>query len=192
MIWSAHIENVIPGFEKFNERVRKDVFYLPNPVRDTRKFTTKSGKAEFSIHRVSSTKLEKGRYWMMTIRSHDQFNTTIYGLDDRYRGVFNGRRVIFMNASDMKREGFEQGQFVDITSHFEGKTRKAEAFMVAPYEIPEGCTATYFPEANVLIPIESSADQSNTPTSKSIVVTLAASTRSAEAVSSLEKERSAI
>ncbi len=125
---------------------------------------------------------------MMTIRTHDQFNTTIYGLDDRYRGVFNGRRVIFMNESDMAREDFQQGQFVDITSHFEGKLRRAEAFMVAPYNIPEGCTATYFPEANVLVPIESSADQSNTPTSKSIVVSLATSKRSREAVANLAKE----
>jgi molybdopterin-dependent oxidoreductase alpha subunit len=183
-----HIEHVISGFDQFNERVRKDIFYLPNPVRDSRKFYTRTGKAEFTVHQLSSTQLEKGKYWMMTIRSHDQFNTTIYGLDDRYRGVFNGRRVIFMNESDIKREGFQQGQFVDITSHFEGKTRKAEAFMVAPYEIPEGCTATYFPETNVLIPIESSADESNTPTSKSIVVSLAASARTSEAVANLEKE----
>src|SRR5882672_795867 len=112
---------------------------------------------------------------MMTIRSHDQFNTTIYGLNDRYRGVYNGRRVIFMNAEDVSESGLQQGQFVDLTSHYKGETRVAKHFMVAPFDIPRGCTATYFPEANVLVPINSTADRSNTPTSKSVIISIAPS-----------------
>jgi anaerobic selenocysteine-containing dehydrogenase len=109
---------------------------------------------------------------MMTIRSHDQFNTTIYGLDDRYRGIFNGRRVIFMNADDVAEAGLVQGQLVDLTSHFNGVARKAPQFMVAPYPLPRGCTATYFPETNSLVPIDSVAEVSNTPTSKYVVISI--------------------
>jgi anaerobic selenocysteine-containing dehydrogenase len=112
---------------------------------------------------------------MMTIRSHDQFNTTIYGLNDRYRGVYHGRRVVFLNADDIREAGLQQGQMVDLTSHFEGEKRAARHFMVAPYQIPRRCAATYFPEGNVLVPINSSADRSNTPTSKSIIITVAPS-----------------
>jgi anaerobic selenocysteine-containing dehydrogenase len=109
----------------------------------------------------------------MTIRSHDQFNTHIYGLDDRYRGIFNNRRVIFMNPEDMKEAGLQQGEMVDLTSHFgENERRTAHQFQVAPYRIPRGCTATYFPEANVLVPINSVADRSNTPTSKFVIISI--------------------
>ena len=108
---------------------------------------------------------------MMTIRSHDQFNTTIYGLDDRYRGVYNGRRVIFLNPEDMTEAGLEAGQLVDLTNHFKGRKRVAKYFLVTPFKIPRGCAATYFPEANVLVPIDSVADRSNTPTSKFVVIT---------------------
>ena len=114
-------------------------------------------------------------YVLMTIRSHDQFNTTIYGLDDRYRGIYNGRRVIFMNPEDIKAAGLTQGQPVDITSHFEGYERQANRFIVAPYSIPRGCVAAYFPEANVLVPVGSVAEKSNTPTSKSVIVTISPS-----------------
>jgi anaerobic selenocysteine-containing dehydrogenase len=109
---------------------------------------------------------------MMTIRSHDQFNTTIYGLDDRYRGVFNGRRVVFLNPEDLAEAGLEPGQLVDLASHFKGKKRVAKYFLVTPFEIPRGCAATYFPEANVLVPIDSVAERSNTPTSKFVVITV--------------------
>jgi anaerobic selenocysteine-containing dehydrogenase len=109
---------------------------------------------------------------MMTIRSHDQYNTTIYGLDDRYRGIKAGRRVIFMNQHDMEERSLQKENVVDIISHHEGQTRTARQFVVIPYPIPRTCVATYFPEANVLIPIDSVADKSNTPTSKSIVVTV--------------------
>jgi anaerobic selenocysteine-containing dehydrogenase len=101
---------------------------------------------------------------MMTIRSHDQFNTAIYGLSDRYRGVYHGRRVVFLNSDDLREAGLQQGQLVDLTSHFEGEERTARHFMVAPFAIPRRCAATYFPEGNVLVPINSAADRSNTPT----------------------------
>jgi anaerobic selenocysteine-containing dehydrogenase len=116
-----------------------------------------------------------GEYIMMTIRTHDQFNTTVYGLDDRYRGVFGGRRVVFMNEEDMDAAKQQQGQSVDITNRHGGIARVARGFMVAPYRIPRGCVATYFPEANVLVPIGSVAARSNTPTSKFVIVTIAAS-----------------
>jgi molybdopterin-dependent oxidoreductase alpha subunit len=167
------IAKVIPGFERFNERIAKDVFYLPNQARDHRKFNNDIGKAKFTIHSVPRNELEPGRYIMMTIRSHDQFNTHIYGLDDRYRGIFNNRRVIFMNPEDMKEAGLQQGEMVDLTSHFgENERRTAHQFQVAPYRIPRGCTATYFPEANVLVPINSVADRSNTPTSKFVIISI--------------------
>ena len=112
---------------------------------------------------------------MMSIRSHDQFNTTIYGEDDRYRGIFGGRRVIFMNPDDVTRLGFTKGQWVDLTSHFEGEERSAKRFMIVPYEIPPGCAATYYPESNPLVPLRHIADGSNQPSSKSVVITLSPS-----------------
>lgn len=175
-----HIERVIPGFKDFNLRVRKPGgFYLPNAVRESMKFETKSGKAEFSTRPLHKKKLPTNALMLMTVRSHDQFNTTIYGLNDRYRGISNGRRVIFLNAEDVKAQNLQEGQWVDITSHFEGETRKAEKFMVVTYDIPTRCAATYFPETNVLVPINSVAEKSNTPTYKTIVVTLSPSPQSA-------------
>jgi anaerobic selenocysteine-containing dehydrogenase len=122
---------------------------------------------------------------MMTIRSHDQFNTHIYGLDDRYRGIYNGRRVVFMNEQDIHDAGLQQGQLVDLTSHFEGEERYARHFLVAPYEIPRGCTATYFPETNVLVPVNSVADRCNTPTSKFVIISIAPSADEAAGVHAL-------
>ncbi|HLW36730.1 MAG TPA: molybdopterin dinucleotide binding domain-containing protein, partial [Chthoniobacterales bacterium] len=170
-----HIERVVPGFENFNERIRKDIFYLPNDARDRRKFNNKEGKATFIVSELSAVKLEPGQYLMTTVRSHDQFNTTIYGLNDRYRGVYNGRRVLFMNPDDIRDESLQQGQLVDLTSYYKDETRVARHFMVAPMEIARGCTATYFPEANVLVSINSAADRSNTPVSKSVVIGIAPS-----------------
>jgi molybdopterin-dependent oxidoreductase alpha subunit len=169
------IGRVIPGFERFNERIRAGPFYLPNGARDSRTFHTKSGRAVFTRHDLPAEELGPGQFIMMTIRSHDQFNTTVYGLDDRYRGVFNGRRVVFMNAEDMAEHGLVQGQWVDLTGHYNGETRHAARFMVAPHPLPRRCTATYFPEANVLVPIGSVAEVSNTPTSKSVVISIAPS-----------------
>jgi len=183
-----HIEHVIEGFENFNQRIRQDVFYLPNEARDKRKFNNGIGKAKFVLSEIDPHDLQPGEYLMMTIRSHDQFNTTIYGLNDRYRGVYNGRRVVFMNAEDVEANGLQQGQFVDLTSHYKGETRVAKHFMVAPYNIPRGCTATYFPEANVLVSINSTADRSNTPVSKSVVISIAPSLDTAEAVAELRRD----
>jgi anaerobic selenocysteine-containing dehydrogenase len=169
-----HIEHVIPGFENFNERIAQDIFYLPNAARDHRKFNNEIGKALFTVHPIPRNELEPGKFILMTIRSHDQFNTHIYGLDDRYRGIYNGRRVLFMNPEDVREAGLMQGQIVDLTSHFgQGEKRYARHFQVAPYPIARGCTATYFPEGNVLVPINSVAERSNTPTSKFVVISIA-------------------
>ncbi len=168
-----HIEKVIPGFQDFNSKVRKpEGFYLPHAVRDQRVFETENKKARFTKHKISEVKLEPHQLMLMTLRSHDQFNTTIYGLNDRYRGIANGRRVIFLNRDDIHNLGFKDGDWVDITSHFESQERVAEKFMIVSYEIPKSCAACYFPEANVLVPIQSVAGKSNTPTYKSIVVSL--------------------
>ena len=170
-----HIERVVPGFDDYNRRVREPGgFYLPNPPRDG-DFATPSGKAHFIVHPIPRHDLAPGQLMLMTIRSHDQFNTTIYGQDDRYRGVYNGRRVVFLHADDMAERGLKQGDFVDLTSHFEGRTRRAERFAAVPYPIPRRCAAAYFPETNVLVPLRSVADGSNQPASKSIVITLARS-----------------
>ncbi|NVJ89620.1 MAG: FdhF/YdeP family oxidoreductase [Flavobacteriaceae bacterium] len=167
------IEATIPGFENYNERVRqKGGFYLPNNARDNNFTPTTTGKANFSINKPSEIELEDNQYLMMTIRTHDQYNTTIYGLNDRYRGVLNERRVIFMNKEDMAKEGLEKLDLVNIYSHFKDEVRIVSGFLVVPYDIPKQCTATYFPEANALVPIKSKADISNTPTSKTVIVTV--------------------
>ncbi len=109
---------------------------------------------------------------LTTIRSHDQFNTTIYSENDRYRGISNGRRVVFLNEQDMARLDLKKDQWVDLISHFESETRRAERFKVVPYEIPVGCAAAYYPETNVLVPIRNTADGSNQPASKSLVISI--------------------
>lgn len=167
------IEKVLPGFQDYNRRVRQpEGFYLPNAAKE-RVFKTGSGKAHFTVHPVPRLKLEPGQYMMMTIRSHDQYNTTIYGLDDRYRGVYNERRVVLLNPEDMAAAGLKDRDVVDLTSHFNGEERTAHRFIAVPYEIPRRCAATYFPEANVLVPIGSVAEKSNTPASKSVIITIA-------------------
>lgn len=164
------IELTIPGFQDYNKRVRHPGgFYLPNTSREGT-FKTQTGKAQFNIADLHHIPLQDDEYMMMTIRSHDQFNTTIYGLNDRYRGVHNERRVIFMNEKDVQREGLKQGDVVDLYNAYEGTERVAHNFIVIPFSIPEKCTATYFPETNVLVPINSTADKSNTPTSKMVIL----------------------
>jgi molybdopterin-dependent oxidoreductase alpha subunit len=169
------IERVVPGFEDYNRRVREPGgFYLPNGPREGR-FTTPGGKARFTVHPIPEEALGPGQLMMMTIRSHDQFNTTIYGLEDRYRGIGRERRVVLMAAEDLAERGLQPGQLVDLTSHFQGETRVARRFVTVAYPIPRRCCATYFPEANVLVPLGAVAAKSNTPASKSVVVTVAAS-----------------
>lgn len=164
------IEKTIPGFDNYNERVRiPGGFYLPNCNRD-RSFDTETKKAHFNIANFTTTELAADELLMMTIRSHDQFNTTIYGLDDRYRGIYNERRVVLMNQADMNKRQLKQNDIVDLINEEDGRQRIAHKFIVVPYAIPAGCTATYFPEANVLVPINSVAEKSNTPVSKAVVI----------------------
>ncbi len=174
------IEAVVPGFPAFNDRIRQGTFYLPNPPRDERKFSTPSKKAVFMAHPITRTNALPGNLLLTTLRSHDQFNTTIYGHDDRYRGIYNGRRVIFMNEEDIKERGLTQGQLVDMTSHYNGQERTVECFMIAPYPIPRGCAAAYYPEANPLVSIDSVAEKSNCPASKSISISLKPSAQQAK------------
>jgi anaerobic selenocysteine-containing dehydrogenase len=177
-----HIARVVPGFDNYNLRVRQPGgFYLPNAARE-RIFRTDSGRAVFTVHDLPKHDLKPDQYLMMTIRSHDQFNTSIYGLDDRYRGVFNGRRVVFMNRDDMAGANLIEGQLVDLFSHFEGEERVARRFAVVPYSIPRRCTATYFPETNVLVPLRSVAEKSNTPVSKSVVISIKPSANTEKAI----------
>ncbi|HKZ01685.1 MAG TPA: FdhF/YdeP family oxidoreductase, partial [Pyrinomonadaceae bacterium] len=167
-----HIARVVPGFEDYNDRVREPGgFHLPNSVRQ-RIFKTPSGRAAFTVHDLPRHDLKPDQLLMMTIRSHDQFNTSIYGLDDRYRGIHHGRRVVLLNADDIRNGGLRDGQTVDLISHFEGEERIARRFTVVTYDIPSRCAATYFPEANVLVPVRSVADKSNTPVSKSVVISV--------------------
>jgi molybdopterin-dependent oxidoreductase alpha subunit len=172
----AHIERVVPGFENYNARVRRPGgFHLPSPPRQ-RIFNTPNGRANFTVHPLPHHELQPDQYLMMTIRSHDQFNTSIYGLDDRYRGIYNGRRVVFLNRDDINAAGLDAGQKVDLVSHFAGEERIAHRFTVVPYSIPRRCAATYFPETNVLVALGSVADKSNTPASKSVVISIRPST----------------
>lgn len=166
------IERTIPGFENYNQRVRKlGGFYLPNGARDG-KFNTLSGKAHFNTAELEEIDLKPGELMMMTVRSHDQFNTTIYGLDDRYRGVLNERRVIFMNRNDIIKNNLKAGDVVDLHNSHNGIERVAKKFIIVEFSIPDRCAATYFPETNVLVPIDSVADKSNTPTSKMVIIKL--------------------
>jgi molybdopterin-dependent oxidoreductase alpha subunit len=167
-----HIEHVVPGFTQYNARVRQPGgFYLPNDPNQG-KFNTESKRAKFTIHKIPAHNLTDGQLLLTTIRSHDQFNTTIYSENDRYRGISKGRRVVFLNREDIDRLGLEKDQWVDLISHFEGETRRAERFKVVAYEIPRGCAAAYYPETNVLVPIRYVADGSNQPASKSLVISI--------------------
>ncbi|HKP47372.1 MAG TPA: FdhF/YdeP family oxidoreductase [Pyrinomonadaceae bacterium] len=167
-----HIEHVVPGFDDYNNRVRHPGgFHLPSPVNQ-RTFNTATGRARFTVHDLPRHDLQPGQLLMMTIRSHDQFNTSIYSGNDRYRGISGGRRVVFLNQDDMAAMQLTQGQIVDLVSHFEGEERTAQNFAVVPYSIPRRCAATYFPEANVLVPVRYVAEKSNTPVSKSVVISI--------------------
>jgi anaerobic selenocysteine-containing dehydrogenase len=168
----AMIERVVPGFERYEERARRPGgFWLGNPAA-SRTFPTASGKAHLTAHPLPVLDVPPGRLAMMTVRSHDQFNTVVYDDDDRYRGVFGGRMVVFVHPADLAALGLEAGQLVTITSHFRGETRSLAGFSCVPFEIARGCCATYFPEANALIPLESFAEGSRTPTSKNVTVSL--------------------
>ena len=169
----THIGKVVKGFENYNERIDGGKeFYLPNNARDGDFSKLPGGKAKFTVCGLPEHHLAKEEYLLTTIRSHDQFNTTIYGLNDRYRGVFNERRVVFMNVEDMERIGVKKLDLVDISSNYRGKTREVHRFHVIPYSIPRQNLAAYFPETNPLIPIHEYADHSQTPISKSVKVSV--------------------
>jgi molybdopterin-dependent oxidoreductase alpha subunit len=169
------IERVIPGFERFNERVREEGgFRLPNAAGE-RSFKTIEWKARLTVNPLTGTRLAPGEFLLMTIRSHDQFNTTVYGMDDIYRGIRGERDVVFMNPDDIDKAGLEEGARIDVTSRTAGGDRTIRGFRVVPYEIPRRCLAAYFPEANPLVALEDFADVSRTPAYKSIRVTVSRS-----------------
>ncbi|MCA9796212.1 MAG: FdhF/YdeP family oxidoreductase, partial [Candidatus Eremiobacteraeota bacterium] len=158
-----HLGQVVPSLRNFNYRARrKGGFYPVNPPREGR-FETADGKAHFTVHPVPPESAGPGQFLLMSIRAHDQFNTTIYRPDDRYRGIFNQRKVVLANPQDLVEQGFRQGQQVDITSHFQGTRRSLTGFAIVPYSIPRGCLVCYFPEANALAPLEAVAHGANTP-----------------------------
>ncbi|WP_166980094.1 FdhF/YdeP family oxidoreductase [Paramicrobacterium fandaimingii] len=168
------IARVVPGCDDFNKKVRAPGgFDLPHGPRDSRTFPTETGKAQFAVNELRTIDVPPGRLLLQSLRSHDQFNTTIYSNNDRYRGVKNGRHVIFANADDLAELGIADGASVDIHGEWsDGVDRVARGFRVIAYPTAKGCVATYFPEANVLVPLDFTAHGSNTPVSKSIVVRL--------------------
>ncbi|GGX54391.1 FdhF/YdeP family oxidoreductase [Streptomyces minutiscleroticus] len=168
------IARVVPGFEDFNARVaRPGGFALPHAPRDERRFPTATGKANFTAAPVEYPEVPEGRLLLQTLRSHDQYNTTVYGLDDRYRGIRNGRRVVLVNPEDARELKVADGSYVDLVSEWtDGVERRAPGFRVVHYPTARGCAAAYYPETNVLVPLGATADTSNTPASKSVVVRL--------------------
>ncbi|HKE12249.1 MAG TPA: FdhF/YdeP family oxidoreductase [Myxococcota bacterium] len=173
-----HIANVIPGFEQMNRRIQEhgEIALPVLPVNEKRgMFKTPSNRAHFTVHQLPRLTLGPGQFVLTTLRSHDQFNTTVYSEDDRYRGVRGGRRVVFLSPADLVAQGLRAGDRVDLTSHFGGETRTVYGFRVVPYDLPRSCAAAYYPEANPLVPVDSVAEKSRTPTYKSTVISLAPS-----------------
>ncbi|APY88840.1 hypothetical protein DCW30_33160 [Streptomyces alfalfae] len=168
------IARVVPGFEDFNTKVAAPGgFALPHAPRDERRFPTATGKANFTAAPVECPTVPEGRLLLQTLRSHDQYNTTIYGLDDRYRGIRNGRRVVLVHPDDARALGFADGSYADLVSEWrDGVERRAPGFRIVHYPTARGCAAAYYPETNVLVPLDATADTSNTPASKSVVVRL--------------------
>jgi anaerobic selenocysteine-containing dehydrogenase len=172
-----HIEAVVPGFTDFNRRIdHPGGFVLPHPPRDAREFRTETGKARLTCNTFVGEVVPEGRLLLQTLRSHDQYNTTIYGLEDRYRGIHGGRRVVFAHPDDLAAMGFADGRYVDVISEWAGTERRAERFRLVAYDVARGTCAAYFPEANVLVPLDSQAEESGTPTSKAVVVRFEATT----------------
>jgi formate dehydrogenase major subunit len=170
-----HIARVVPGCESYEVNVSKPGgFVMPHPPRDSRRFPTKSGRAEFTVSAIQALQVPPQHLILQSIRSHDQFNTTIYGFSDRYRGVEGGRRVVFVNPGDIEELGFRDGDIVDLVTHWEGDdhVRRARDFRIVAYQTPRGSAAAYYPETNPLVPLDSTAVGSNTPTSKSVIIRL--------------------
>jgi formate dehydrogenase major subunit len=169
-----HIGHVVGGCENYNARIRQEGgFVLPNGPRDSRTFNTPTGKAMLTTNTLEHLEVPPGRLVLQTLRSHDQFNTTIYGLDDRYRGIKKGRHVVFINKKDLIALGFADGDLVDVHSEFSDNVdRVLRGYRLVAYPTPRGCAAAYYPEANVLVPLDSVADGSNTPVSKAVIIRL--------------------
>jgi anaerobic selenocysteine-containing dehydrogenase len=174
------IAAVVPGCDDYNREVRApDDFPLPHAPRDSREFHTSTGKANFSVNPVEWVPVPPGRLILQTLRSHDQYNTTIYGLDDRYRGVKGGRRVVFVNPADLETFGLTDGDRIDLVSEFTNgdrqlQERRAKDFRVVAYSTPQGNAAAYYPDTNSLVVLDHVAAKSNTPVSKSIIIRLEA------------------
>ncbi|WP_433726358.1 FdhF/YdeP family oxidoreductase [Nocardia sp. CA-129566] len=166
------IARVVPGCADYNRRVRdRNGFVLPHPPRDSREFRTATGKANFAVNELSWVPVPEGRLILQTLRSHDQYNTTIYGLDDRYRGVHGGRKVILMHIDDITEFGFVDGDLVDLISEWtDGTERKVTGFRIVEYSTPRGNAAAYYPETNPLVPLDHVAARSNTPVSKAVTI----------------------
>lgn len=167
-----HIANTIPGFENYNERLeRPGGFMLPHAARE-RIFNTEDGKAHLTVNETNVIELEGDQLLLSTVRSHDQYNTISYGLDDRYRGVRGGRRVLFISKADLEQRGLRDGDLVDIVSNYADGERRAPNFRLVEYDTSKDCVTGYFPELNVLVPLSERAKGSKTPVSKSLKVTL--------------------
>jgi anaerobic selenocysteine-containing dehydrogenase len=151
-------------------------FLMPHPPRDSRRFHTASARAEFTVSSIEALQIPPGHLVLQTLRSHDQYNTTIYGLSDRYRGIEGSRRVVFVNPSDIEELGYQEGALVDLVTHWSGDLhlRRAGSFRIVAYQTPRGSAAAYYPETNPLVPLDldSTALGSNTPTSKSVIIRL--------------------
>ncbi|MEW6367799.1 MAG: FdhF/YdeP family oxidoreductase [Acidobacteriota bacterium] len=173
------ISRVVPGLADFNTRVRRGGILMPNPAR-VRQFNCAGGRARFTVHDLRADRPVPGQFLLMTIRSHDQFDTMIFGLNDRYRGILNNRRVVLMNVDDMQEHGIRPGSLVDMTCETGGRVRTMRFMHAVGYPIPRGCAATYFPEANAIVPIEVTDLPSGTPGSKSVVVAIRPSGRHIE------------
>jgi formate dehydrogenase major subunit len=171
----GHIARVVHGCENYEADVSKPGgFVMPHPPRDSRTFQTASGRAEFTVSSIEALQIPPGHLVLQTLRSHDQYNTTIYGLSDRYRGIEGGRRVVFVNPSDIEELGYQEGDLVDLVTHWPGDrhVRRAASFRIVAYQTPRGSAAAYYPETNPLVPLDSTALGSNTPTSKSVIIRL--------------------
>ncbi|GAA4600444.1 molybdopterin-dependent oxidoreductase alpha subunit [Actinoplanes octamycinicus] len=166
------IGRVVPGCDDYADRIDAGGFTMPHPPRDSRTFPTPEGKAVFTVSPLEVLTVPEGRLVLQTLRSHDQFNTTIYGLDDRYRGIRSGRRVVFISAADLAELGFADGELVDLISEWPDGERRADRFRLVEYDTPKGCVAAYYPETNPLVPLDSQAEESGTPTSKWVIVRL--------------------
>ncbi len=167
------IAEVVDGFEDFNARIAEPGgFTLPHPPRDTRTFATPDAKAHLTVNPLTSVEVPPGRLLLQTLRSHDQYNTTVYALNDRYRGIKAGRRVVMVAPEDLARLGHADGDIVDLVGEHEGVERRCERFRVVSYPTARGCAAAYYPETNALVPLDAVGVMSGTPTSKSVVIRL--------------------